>query len=111
MFVAGLPVIASAAGDEAPEYRAVLEIVPSRQRRGVALHALADRLAGRDIEAGNLALVTDERRDLPIDRVGHVDADVRLVHAPVPQLTGFVGVQPVPRERRRGGQGGAPEGM
>src|SRR2546422_11105907 len=95
MFVAGLPVIASAAGDEAPEYRAVLEIVTSRQRRGVALHALADRLAGRDIEAGNLALVTDERRDLPIDRVGHVDDADRLLLPPVPALTDLAGRQPV----------------
>src|SRR5260370_20734464 len=64
---------ASAAGDQPAEHRAVLEAVAVGLLGGVLLHALADRLAGRHVEARHLALVADERGDLPLDAVGDVD--------------------------------------
>src|SRR5213593_269211 len=85
--------IGSAACDQTPEHRAVLEVVAGGQCRGVPLHALADRLARWNVETGHLALVANEGRDLAVDRVSHVDDDVRLIHAPVPELADLLGLQ------------------
>src|SRR3989454_9825360 len=93
-----LSVIVLPPRDEAPEHRAVLEAVALGVLGGVLLHALADRVARRHVEAGHLTLVADQPGDLPVDRVGDVDDDVGLVHAPVPDLAHFVRLEPVPRD-------------
>src|SRR5206468_100830 len=79
-------------------HHAVLEAVALGVLGGVLLHALADRVARRHVEAGHLTLVADQPGDLPVDRVGDVDDDVGLVHAPVPDLAHFVRLEPVPRD-------------
>src|SRR5262245_16866164 len=65
--------------DQAPEHRAVREPVAGRQLRGLALHALADGVAVGHVEAGHLALVPNERVDLPVDRVRDVHDHVWLI--------------------------------
>src|SRR5207245_11137148 len=75
---------------------AVLEPVALSVLGGVLLHALADRMTLRHVEAGHLALVTNQSGDLAIDRVGDVDDDVGLVGAPVPELAHLVRLEPVP---------------
>src|SRR5215813_3078568 len=90
-------VMASAPRDEAAEDRAVLEVVAGGIVRRVALHALADGLARRHIEAGDLALMPHQRRDLPLDRVTHIHDDLRLVGAPEPQLAHLVRLKALPR--------------
>src|SRR5215469_3841990 len=89
-------VMASAPCDEAAEDRAVLEVVAGGVVRGVALHPLADGLAGRHVEARNLALVAHQRGDLTVDGATHVHDDLRLVGAPEPQLTHLVRLKGLP---------------
>src|SRR5438094_1598024 len=84
--------------EQPSEHRAVLEAVALGVLGGVLLDAVADRRARRHVEARNLALVTDQRGDLPIDRLGDVDDDVGLVGAPVPELAHLVRLEAVPRE-------------
>src|SRR5580765_2408360 len=88
-------VAGSAAGDQPAEHRAVLEAVAVGHLGGVLLHALADRLPGRHVEAGHLALVAYQRGDLLVDAVADVHDDVGHVHPPVPELADLVRLQPV----------------
>src|SRR5439155_5246918 len=66
-------------GDQPPEHGAVAKPVTLRQCRRALLEPRADRLAGRHVEAGHLALVPHEGGDLALDRVADVDDDVGLV--------------------------------
>src|SRR5690242_5441845 len=72
--------------EQATKHRAVLKSVAVRGRRRALLQSLAHRLTRRHVESGQLALVAHERGDLPLDAVGDVDDDVRLIGAPVPEL-------------------------
>src|SRR5215470_6450746 len=90
-------VIALTPRDETAEIRAVVEVVSGGGISRVALHALADGLARRHVEAGDLALMPHERGDLPLDGVTHVDDDLRLVGAPEPQLAHLVWLEALPR--------------
>src|SRR5215475_400228 len=83
--------------DEPPEYRPVLEVIAGRIVGGIALHALADGLARRHVEAGDLALVAHEGGDLPVDGAAHIHDDLRLVGAPEPQLAHLVRLEALPR--------------
>src|SRR5207245_3224185 len=85
-------------GDQAPEDGAVLEAVPLGALGGVLLHAGADRLPRRDVEARYLALVTDEGGHLLVDPPRDVDDDFRLVHAPVPELAHAMRLELVVRD-------------
>src|SRR5581483_4644484 len=93
-----LPRAVSAPGDHTAKRGAIAKAVTARGLRGAALDALRERLAVGDVEAGELALVAHEGRDLPLDGVRHVDDDVRLVRAPVPELTHLVRRQSVTRD-------------
>src|SRR5262249_52213414 len=90
-------VMALAPRDEAAEDRAGLEVGAGGVVRRVTLHALADGLARRHIEAGDLALMPDQRSDLPVDGAAHVHDDLRLVGAPEPQLAHLVRLEALPR--------------
>src|SRR5260370_16465951 len=85
-----------AARDQAAEDPAVLEAVARGQLGRVLLDPLPDGGALRHVEAGDLALVPHERRDLALDAGGDVHDDVRLVRAPVPELAHLVRLEPVP---------------
>src|SRR5215470_12061190 len=78
------------AGDQAAEGRAVLEAVAARQFGRALLDAVADALAGGDVQPRNLALVAHEGGDLLVDRARDVDDDVGRIWAPVPQLAHLV---------------------
>src|SRR2546430_1726915 len=91
-------VTGSPPGDQPPEHGAVAKPVTLRQCRRALLEPRADRLAGRHVEAGHLALVPHEGGDLALDRVADVDDDVGLVGAPVPQLAHLVRAQAFARD-------------
>src|SRR5262245_56886233 len=76
--------------DQATEHRAVPKRVILGERRRALANPLADRLARGHVEAGHLALVAHEGRDLALDRIRDVDDHVRLVGAPVPELAHLV---------------------
>src|SRR5215470_2226140 len=80
--------------DEAAEQRAVPESITVRDRRRAFADSLSDGFTGRHVEARHLALVANQRGDLPIDTVGDVDDHVRRVRTPVPELANLVRSEP-----------------
>src|SRR2546428_571319 len=95
-----LSVIVLPPRDEAPEHRAVLEAVALGVLGGVLLHALADRVARRHVEAGHLTLVADPPGFPPGDPVRGAAHEAGLDPTPIPDLGQVVRLRARPRPLR-----------
>src|SRR4029450_5415738 len=84
--------------DQPPEHGPMGKAVRGPQLGGILLHPRADGFSRGHAEARHLALVANQRGDLPVHPVRHVHHHVGLVGAPVPELPHLVGLEPVSGE-------------